>query len=142
MSGAKNSKILGMRIFLSQSFEYLSTQGGRTDMITELAHGAHTRYTPHVGQCYTDDDMSARHYAGQHGQVAWISLDLDGLSVLQLDHGYDREANEAPGDNGEDYGADVIIYEDEDGHGFSHTTWRLMTKRAVESIVEYCIEEP
>jgi len=97
-----------------------------------LYHGAHTKFAKHVGLCLTDDLESAMAYAaqGSHGTVATVTLELEGIEVLEV-KGYDRDANEAPGDRGELSGADVVVYSDEDPRGMPHKTWRLMSQLAL-----------
>ena len=94
-----------------------------------LHHGAHTEYVLHVGQCYTDDERSAEIYANG-GSVATIEIDLSDLIVVEVED-YDHDDNMAPGDDGKTRGADVLIYQDEDERGRTHTTYRLMTRAAV-----------
>lgn len=104
-----------------------------------LYHGAHTKYALHVGQCYTPERDSAEAYALGRGVVAEIELCLDGLRVVELDHGYDRETNDAPADldpaaAAVEHSADVVIFSDEDDRGREHTTYRLLTPAAVSAI--------
>ena len=70
-----------------------------------------------------------------YGQQAIIvgDLDMDGLMVLTVE-GYDRDENIAPGDDGDALGADVLVFEDEDQCGATHTTYRLMSDRAVGAL--------
>jgi hypothetical protein len=109
--------------------------------MTTLHHGAHTKFSLHIGQCFTDDRSAADSYAcqGRAGEIATISADFDGLRVVELDAGYDRDANSAPGDDdaaelAAEHGADVIIYDDEDIRGQSHRCWRLLTEAALGAI--------
>lgn len=96
-------------------------------------HGNHEgTLTLHVGLCLTDDDEAARHY-GRRGFVHRAELNLAGLTVLDID-GYDHDANAAPGDHGEDYGADVIVFWDETDCARRHETWRLMTPAALAAL--------
>jgi hypothetical protein len=100
----------------------------------ELYHGAHTDFTLHTGICFTDSVMVAANYAGMNGEVGIIEADLSGLEVVDLGLGYNHDENVAAGDDGEDLGADVLIYDDEDINGRIHTTWRLMTEAAVAKV--------
>lgn len=98
-----------------------------------LYHGAHTEYTLHVGQCYTDSETAASRYAG-YGEMAEVAISLDGLTVLEID-GYDSDTDVAPGDDGEnENGADVIIYDDQDENGREHVTYRLMSPKAIAAV--------
>jgi len=102
----------------------------------ELYHGAHTKFTPHVGICLTDDPDAARAYAqqGSSGEIAQVHLDLSNLHVYDVE-GYDRDSNDAPGDDGQTIdGADVLVYQDEDEMGRQHMTWRLMSPDAVKAM--------
>jgi len=99
-----------------------------------MYHGSHNEimgtHAAHVGLCITDSLSSAQTYAGRWGVVYAVELDLDALDVVEVE-GYDHDSDEAPGDSGEYPDADVIVYEDEDERGQSHTTWRLVSARAV-----------
>jgi len=95
-----------------------------------LHHGAHTAFTLHIGQCWTEDESDALTY-GEH--LGTVELDMSGLVVRELDEGYDRDEDESPGDRGQDYGADVIVYDDETPRGQAHTTYRIMTQRGVDA---------
>lgn len=106
----------------------------------ELYHGAHSGYTLHDGQCYTDDLTTAEHYA-RGGAIATVELDLTGLVVEDLGVGFDHDD---PGMSiGDLYegNADVIIYDDEDGRGRRHTTYRIMSDAAVAAVTILEIEE-
>lgn len=100
--------------------------------MSRMYHGAHTRFSVHQGLCLTDDAMAAGHYACE-GEVATMDVDLSGLRLVEID-GYDPETNTAPGDDGNDHGADVLIYADSDPNGWTHRTWRLMSAAAVARI--------
>lgn len=97
-------------------------------------HGAHTAYTLHLGQCWTDEADIADSYAGRNGVIMEATIDLSGLDMVEVD-GYDRDADEAPGDMDVDaFDCDVIVYDDEDMFGTQHTTWRLVSERAVAAV--------
>lgn len=97
-----------------------------------LYHGAHTQFALHEGICLTDDASSAKRYAEEHGEVAIVDVDLVGLRVVQVE-GYDKDDNWAPGDDGNEWEADVLIYDDADWSGWEHVTWRLMTPEAIDA---------
>lgn len=103
----------------------------------ELFHGAHTGWAAETGTCLTPDFAVAERYAKGSGIVVRVALDTDALVVRRLVVGYDRETNTAPGDDVSELieleaaGVDVIVYRDEDEHGRSHTTYRLVSDRAV-----------
>ena len=101
----------------------------------ELFHSTNkANFTLHIGQCYTDWDEAAMRYTDGEGLLALVEIDLDELNVVEVE-GYDRDENEAPGDHGTDFGdIDVIVYEDEDPHGREHTTWRIVSARALAAI--------
>lgn len=96
----------------------------------------------HIGICLTDDFRAAAHYANKNMSrtVAAIGYDFGGLTVLGCDDaGTDDDGDfYAPGDDGDNLGADVLRFDDLDPNGRTHTTWRLMTAAAVAacSIVE------
>lgn len=109
-------------------------------MSISLYHGAHTRFALHLGQCWTPSERSARTYAGRREIVACAELDLSDLSIYECE-GYDRDEDDAPGDSpaslalwGIPEDADVIIYEDEDENGRAHTTYRLLSQRAIDAL--------
>lgn len=92
--------------------------------------------TPAEGWCLTDDEARAERYGRAGATLATIDIDLDGLTVVEV-AGYDRDENETPADSAAfraaraAEGADVLVYEDEDESGRQHTTWRLVSDRAV-----------
>jgi len=107
-------------------------------MTTTLYHGAHTAYSLHIGQCYTDDVDAARDYQGKRGTLVTIEIDLSGLVVVEV-AGYDHDADEAPADRdaealAAELGADVIVYADETARARQHRTWRLLTPRALDAV--------
>jgi hypothetical protein len=100
--------------------------------MTTYYHGSHNGNTTiHKGICLTESRRVAEEYA-DGGIVMAIKVDESGLSVIDVG-GYDHDDNDAPGDDGSDYGADVLRYEDEDERGREHTTWRLMSAESVEA---------
>lgn len=100
-----------------------------------MFHGAHSKYSKHLGQCWTDEELSAEFYGGK-GELAFGILDLSRLVVIEFSpgEGYDRDTDTAPGDDNCNHGADVLIYGDEDPRGNYHVTWRLMTQTAIDAI--------
>lgn len=108
-------------------------------MTDTMYHGKAGAMALHPGLCLTDDADAAAEYArycfaaGEARLVHTVTLDLDGLTVVEVD-GYDRDANWAPGDGGEYTDADVIVYIDETIGGNSHTTWRLMSPAALAAV--------
>lgn len=101
-----------------------------------LAHGSHDHIVLHPGLCLADDDTAAVYArtAGGDEIVTTVTLDLASVTVRKLAGGYDTDSNTAPGDKGEDYGVDVIIFADADVNGREHTTYRLMTARALAAV--------
>lgn len=94
-------------------------------------HGSHAlNQVIHNGICLTDDERTAREYAGDNGHVLVVEVDESGLDIARVD-GYDHDANEAPGDNGDNMGHDALVYDDEDERGREHETLRLMSTRAL-----------
>jgi hypothetical protein len=106
-------------------------------MTLTMHHGTSCGTLPlHEGVCLADDEGPAAEYAlSAHGThlVHTVTLALDGLEVLEVD-GYDHDGNTAPGDDGEGYGADVIIFDDETPHQHRHVTYRLMTPAALAAV--------
>lgn len=106
-------------------------------MATEtLHHGTSTElnFALHTGVCLAGE-YNAQRYADDavvrgDAVVYTVEIDLDGLTVIDAGE-WDRDAQCAPGDDGNDMGADVLIFEDEDRSGDTHTTWRLMTPEAL-----------
>ena len=94
-----------------------------------LHHGAHTAFTAHKGLCLTPSCSAAMTYA-QSGLLVLADIDLDGLTVLEVDD-YDRNTDDAPGDDGDAHGADVLVYADETETGLAHRTYRLMSAAAI-----------
>jgi hypothetical protein len=89
----------------------------------------------HPGLCLTDDDDLARDYGrGSRGRLHALDVDLAGLTVADLADGYDHDENTAPGDDGQGFGADVIVFWDETDAGRRHRTWRLMTPAALAAV--------
>lgn len=102
----------------------------------EMWHGKSGALALHPGVCLAGTREVAANYAlyGAYGPdrlVHGVEGDWAGLRVVELDGGYDRDANVAPGDTGEYPDADVIVYDDETPSGQYHRTWRLMTPAAV-----------
>ena len=107
----------------------------------ELYHGSHdSTLALHEGICLVDVAEIAACYAGRNGQTYTVDLDLSGLTVEDCP-GYDHDTNEAPADD-DGYradaaarGVDVLHYEDEDEQGRRHECWRLVSDRALSSLV-------
>lgn len=108
-----------------------------------MYHGKDGDLVLHEGICFTDDEDIAANYAvylSAGTAVHVVAIDLSGLSVVEVD-GYDRDENVAPGDGGDTYGADVIIFDDEAVNGQAHRTWRLMTPAALAAVtVTGCLD--
>lgn len=91
----------------------------------------------HVGACLMDADEAPRATYGEHRFEVTIGDDLvfEEVEVSRED----IDANEWPGDRAADRaayaarGVDVLRYEDMDANGRAHTTWRLVSARAVAS---------
>ena len=103
-----------------------------------MFHGTDNEALPvHEGLCLTPREDAAEDYArnaaGYDGRLHEVSLDLDGLTVLEA-AGYDRDANRACGDGTEAYGADVLVFTDESPKGREHLTYRLMTAAALAAV--------
>ena len=113
-------------------------------MNTDLFHGAHTAFSAHEGQCWTDCDEAANRYAQHSGPVAYMALDLSELTVEECE-GYDYDENSAPADSAEfraaaaARGVDVLVYDDCDEQGQEHTCYRLVSERAVALALQAAI---
>ena len=91
----------------------------------------------HNGACLLDADEAPRATYGEHRFEVTIADDLviEDIEVSRED----IDANEWPGDRKSDRalyearGVDVLRYEDMDASGRGHTTWRLVSARAVAS---------
>lgn len=102
-------------------------------MSTTYYHGSHRlNQVIHHGICLTDDERTAREYAGDDGHVLVVEVDEDGLDIAEVE-GYDHDVNTAPGDDGDAQGHDALRYDDEDERGREHETLRLMSVRALAS---------
>jgi hypothetical protein len=105
-------------------------------MATALFHGAYTALTiGHEGQCFVDEYDVAERYA-RGGDTCGILLDMSAL-VVESCEGYDRAEDYAQADSAEfraaaaARGVDILVYDDEDINGNSHTCYRLVSERAV-----------
>ncbi len=91
--------------------------------------------TPVEGWCLTDES-SARNYGLSGASIAEVVIDLDALTVAECD-GYDPRENETPADSAAfraafaAQGVDVLVYADADETGREHTTYRLISYRAL-----------
>lgn len=101
--------------------------------------------TAREGWCLTDNADRASAY-GRNGWMATIEIDLGGLTVVEV-AGYDRNENETPADSAAfraahaAAGADVLVYQDEDERGRQHTTWRLVSERAIAACRIVSVDE-
>lgn len=94
-------------------------------------------WAPHIGACLMDADEAPRASYGEYRFDVAIGDDLviEDVEVSRED----IDANEWPGDRAADRaayaarGVDVLCYEDMDHNGRAHTTWRLVSARAVEA---------
>jgi hypothetical protein len=112
-------------------------------MTVTMFHGNADELALHPGLCLADDD-AARDYAGyassSEGRVHEVELDLDVLTIVELEQGHDWDSNTAPGDGGEEYRdesgnlADIIVFADGTACGRRHETWRLMTGKALGAL--------
>lgn len=104
--------------------------GCTTPTANALAQGEAFR----LGTCFAESATAAATYAYK-GSLVEIEIDLSGLIVTEV-AGYDRDSDTAPGDRdlSEFAGIDVLVYEDEDLHGREHTTYRLISNRALERV--------
>lgn len=84
-----------------------------------------------LGTCFAEAATAAASYA-YNGSLVEVEIDLSGLIVTEVD-GYDRDSDTAPGDRdlSEFAGVDVLVYEDEDHNGREHTTYRIISERAL-----------
>jgi len=99
----------------------------------KLYHGTRNSWKTYNGLCLTTDKDAAINYA-EGGTVATVELNLAGLSVANVEP-YDHDENWAYGDDGKNpVGCDVAVYDDEDVEGSAHTTYRLMTAKAVANV--------
>jgi hypothetical protein len=110
-------------------------------MTMTMFHGTSSAGLPlHEGLCLAEDDERAWDYARcAFGDIRYVhraELDLDGLTVLELDEGYQRDGNVAPADLDPAGfpGTDVIVFDDETPHGRYHVTYRLLTSRALAAL--------
>ena len=103
-----------------------------------LYHGTTQAELPlHPGLCLAASDTCAGQYRAYNGgrYVHEASLALGALTVLDLDEGYDRDANLAPADlDPASFDADVIVFTDETPGGKEHLTYRLLTARALAAL--------
>ena len=107
-----------------------------------LYHGANTgKFTAHIGLCLVRDMDIARAYTRGDGVVYEVALDLGPLEVVPVDVSReDIDNNDWPGDTAEGCaafaatGADVIRYTDMTESGTTHTTYRLVSERAVAAV--------
>lgn len=106
--------------------------------MTTMHHGTRRKFARHIGLCLTDDESSAAAY-GQGGEVVTVEIDLSSLVVERVaDFRVDDVT--ADGDAVESIeryaarGVDVLRYEDQDPAGRTHTTWRLVSARALASV--------
>lgn len=105
--------------------------------MTTLYHGTRNEsLVPHLGLCLTPSERAAEHYADGSGEVHEFTVDLSGLRVVSVATG-DRDAQDYAGDRDlSTYDADVIVYADEDTHGYQHETYRIVTEAALARVVD------
>lgn len=105
--------------------------GTTTDFADALIAGESVR----PGFCLAPKATTAAAYTW-NGAILEIEIDLSDLIVTELDSGYERDSNIAPADAdvSEFVGMDVLVFEDEDPHGANHTTYRLISERALERV--------
>ena len=110
-------------------------------MVMRMFHGSSSQTLDlHQGICLTEHDSIARDYAiyssSDAGCIHHVEFAFAGLSVLELDEGYDRDANIAPADLDPAAfpGTDVIIFADETITGRAHLTYRLLTPAAIAAV--------
>lgn len=104
-----------------------------------LYHGTRRGLSMHAGLCLADDDSIAAAYAGRSGDVYTVEMAWDGLTVREVE-AFDMALVTARGDSAADIaalvadGVDVLVYEDQAPHGATHTTYRLVSARALEAL--------
>jgi hypothetical protein len=107
-------------------------------MTVKMHHGTSSKsLTLHVGLCLVVDEDRAAEYAqaafGTHF-VHEVTVDLDGLAVKEVEGEWDRDEAAAASDFGGDFGADIIVYDDETPYQRQHITYRLMTPAALAAV--------
>ena len=104
----------------------------------ELHNGRRRQQDPalYIGVCFTDDIEIAEGY----GEIVTTIEMPKGLEVLEVEVSReDIDNNDWPGDTEEGCaafaadGVDVVRFEDMDENGVGHTTWRLVSQRAVDA---------
>jgi hypothetical protein len=93
----------------------------------------------HEGLCLAEDENIARDYAIYTSGDSYLhdlELSFAGLTVTELDEGYDRDANIAPADLDPSAfpGTDIITFTDETITGREHVTYRLLTPAALAAV--------
>lgn len=104
-------------------------------MTTTLYHGTRRSEMPlHLGLCLTPSERAAEHYATSRGDVYELEVNLSGLRVIEVASG-DRDSQDHAGDRDlSAYDADVIVYADEDTHGYQHETYRIVSAAALARV--------
>jgi hypothetical protein len=106
----------------------------------QLYHGSHNgSLVAHEGLCLTSRVESAEHYAQRDGSVYSVQI-ADDL-VIEDCPGYDWETDHTPADKlayraaAAARGVDVLRYMDADERGNQHDCYRLVSDKAVASVV-------
>lgn len=104
-------------------------------VITTLFHGTRNgEMVAHLGLCLTPSERAAEHYATARGDVYELEVNLSGLRVVRVASG-DRDSQDYAGDRDlTTYDADVIVFADEDTHGYQHETYRIVSAAALARV--------
>jgi hypothetical protein len=106
---------------------------------SSLFHGSRRGLSMHAGLCLADEESIAAAYAGRSGDVYTVEMAWDGLTVRTVE-ALDMGSVAARGDSAADIaalvaeGVDVLVYEDQAPHGATHTTYRLLSARALAAL--------
>lgn len=104
-------------------------------------HGASTEATIHSGICLTDDIDAAGRYGRTVTVVEIDTTALRTLTRLECTELVDRDEQTFPGDDGDNLGADYLVFGDEDEQGRPHETVRLMTPATLALATIVCTVE-
>jgi hypothetical protein len=114
-------------------------------MAMTMYHGSRDeQIVLHEGLCLTGSYWNAVSYAmGARRFAHEVTVGLDGLTVLNLDEGFDRDENIAPADLDPAGfpGTDVLVFTDEDPQGREHETYRLLTPAALAAVTVVSAED-
>jgi hypothetical protein len=99
----------------------------------KLYHGNWAKVaSKHIGLCLTDNAERAADYGRV---ISEVEIRLDGLTIEEVDVGYDHDTNVAIGDDQLELAdVDVLVYEDESPTNRAHTTYRLVSRKALDAI--------